>query len=97
MIEMTNWIWFAVGLLGGCLHATMLWQGVNAQSEWSPLMGILRVGLVASLLVVAAFNGAILASASGWAVGFAVLATCLLVRRSSTPTRSSTSSPGESG
>jgi hypothetical protein len=47
------------------------------------------------LLVVAAINGAILASAAGWAIGFALLAIGLSVAQG-TAAGSSTSPSGES-
>ena len=83
MIEVTSWIWFVAGLLAGLVHATMLWRNVHTLAAWSPLIGLLRLGFVATLLVAAALNGEILAGAAGWAIGFALLATWFMTRRAS--------------
>ncbi len=95
MIEATSWIWFAGGLLAGFTHATMLWQHVHRPSAWSPLFGLLRLGVVATLLIVAAISGAILACAAGWAVGFATLGTWFMTSRTGRTMDSSTTPPGE--
>jgi len=81
MIEAATWIWFAGGLLAGLIHATMLWRNVHRPSAWSPLLGLMRLGIVATMLVVAAISGAILACAAGWAVGFATLGTWFMTSR----------------
>ncbi len=69
MIDSTSLIWFAAGLIVGFLHASMLWRDVHRFTTWSPLLGMVRMAIVAALLVVAALLGQILAGAAGWAVG----------------------------
>ena len=96
MIEMTTLSWFALGLFAGLVHATMLWRNVHSHSVWSPLIGFLRLAIVASLLVVAAINGAILANAAGWAVGFVLLAAWLRIAPEAHASDPSTSPSGES-
>ncbi len=80
---MTTLIWFSVGLLAGWGHATALWRSTHRFSLWSPLIGFLRMGIVAASLVAAALSGAILFNAAGWATGFTSLALILAMR----PTR----------
>ena len=68
MIEMTTIAWFAAGLVAGLLHATMLWRATHRLTAWTPVLGMLRLGVVAAVLVVAALSGAILVSRRrlGW-------------------------------
>ncbi len=72
MNDMTNWLWFAGGLAAGFMHATMLWQAAKRLTAWTPVLGMLRLGLVAAVLVLSAFSGVIFASAAGWAIGLAM-------------------------
>ena len=79
MIEMTTWVWFTAGFVAGFLHATMLWRATQRLNAWAPVLGFLRLGIVAALLVLSAVAGAILASATGWAVGLASLGTWFMI------------------
>lgn len=92
---MTTLIWFVVGLLAGGVHATALWRSAHGLSIWSPLIGLLRLGIVAASLVAAAISGAVLANAAGWAVGFAALALGLLLIPLKPAAGSSSASPTE--
>jgi hypothetical protein len=74
MIEMTHYPGFLGGLLAGFVHATMLWRTSQRLSAWTPLLGLLRLGIVATVLVVAAVYGQILAAAGAWAICFAMSA-----------------------
>ena len=74
MIELTHYPGFVAGLLAGYVHATMLWRSSYRLSVWTPLLGLLRLGVVATVLVFAAIYGQILAAAGGWAVCFAASA-----------------------
>jgi hypothetical protein len=69
MIELTNFIWLAAGGLAGCLHAWLMWRGVQRPTAWAPVLGMLRLGVVAAVLVIAAMSGGILAAAAGWLIG----------------------------
>lgn len=81
MIEMTTIAWFAAGLVVGLLHATMLWRATHRLTAWTPVLGMLRLGVVAAVLVAAALLGAILVAATGWLVGFVTLGTWLVASR----------------
>lgn len=79
MIELTHYPGLVAGLLAGFVHATMLWRSSHRLSVWTPLLSLLRLGVVTAVLVLAAVYGQILAAASGWAIGFAtsaVLSAC---------------------
>ena len=78
MIEMKTCGWFAAGLVAGLLHTTMLWRAAHRLTVWTPVLGMLRLGVVAAVLVVAALTGPILVAAAGWMVGFAALGTWFL-------------------
>ncbi|MCA9137207.1 MAG: hypothetical protein KDB00_10620 [Planctomycetales bacterium] len=80
MNETFSWVWFIAGIMAGCAHATMLWRATRRMGVWSPLVGMLRLGLVAVLLVMSALSGQILSSAAGWAIGLATLGTFLVMR-----------------
>ncbi len=95
MIDANNLLWFAAGLVVGFLHASMLWRDVHKFTAWSPLMGMLRLSLVAASLVVAAVSGQILAGAAGWAVGLATLGTLFMARRRSRAAGIANTPPGE--
>ena len=95
MIDSTSLMWFAAGLIVGFLHASMLWRDVHRLTAWSPLLGMLRMVIVAALLVVAALIGQILAGAAGWAVGLATLGTGLMLRRRSRPLGAAQTRPSE--
>ena len=73
MIEMTTCGWFVAGLLVGAIHSTMLWRATHRLTAWTPLLGMLRLTVVAAVLVAAALWGAILIAATGWVVGFLIL------------------------
>ncbi len=87
-------VWFVAGWLIGALHATMLWRNVHRFTVWSSLTGLLRLGLVAGLLVIAAIQGAIIATAAGWIIGFIALGTWFML--TSRTIDSSNASPPES-
>jgi len=89
MIEMTTWVWFAAGGVAGLMHATMLWRAMHRLSVWTPVLGILRLGFVAAVLILSALSGVILASAAGWAIGFAALGTRIFISGSSQTAASS--------
>ena len=74
MIDWTHYFGFVAGLLAGLAHVTMLWRSSHRLSAWTPLLGMLRLGIVAAVLVFAAVYGQILAAAGGWAICFAVSA-----------------------
>jgi hypothetical protein len=95
MIDAKTSIWLAAGLMAGFLHASLLWRQVHRFSAWSPLMGMLRLGLIAVLLVAAALSGKILAGAAGWAVGLTVLGTWFMTRRSGRTVSAANTPPRE--
>lgn len=70
MLEIETIVWFAIGVVAGGLHGFMLRRSTHRLTAWTPLLGMLRLGLVATTLIVAAFTGEILTAASGWAIGF---------------------------
>lgn len=72
MIDMTICVWLAIGLLAGFMHAMMLWRTAHRFTAWTPVLGLLRLAVVAVVLIVAALSGAILSAAAGWAIGFVV-------------------------
>ncbi len=74
MIDTTPWIWFGVGLLVGSVHSTLLRHGVQKLNAWLSLLGLLRVGIVAMVLLISALNDAIIVCAGGWIIGFVSLA-----------------------
>jgi hypothetical protein len=80
MNDSEKWIWLAVGLAAGILHASMLWHAAHRLSVWSSLWGMLRLFAVAAVLVTAAVWGSILAAAAGWAVGLVSIGTWLVIR-----------------
>lgn len=84
---------FVAGLAAGFAHATMLKCQTVRPSAWTPLLGFLRLGLVATVLLIAALNHQILAAASGWALCFAIAVGTHAYGRSkqSTPSRTSNS------
>lgn len=84
---------FVAGLAAGFAHATMLKRQTARPSAWTPLLGFLRLGVVATVLLIAALNQRILAAASGWALCFAVALGIHAYGRSkqSTPSRESNS------
>ena len=61
------------GMLAGLGHATFLWRTAHSFSVWTPLWGLLRMALVASVLVISALCGQILAAALGWLIGVSIL------------------------
>lgn len=63
------------------LHATMLWRATHRLSVWTPVLGTLRLGVVAAVLVMAALSGAILLAATGVAVGLVVLGARFVMSR----------------
>ena len=89
MLELSTLAWLVAGLLAGCLHAAMLWRAARQLTRWTPVLGMLRLGVVTGVLVVAALAGAIFAAASGWAAGFAVLGAWFVARRRGTAVASS--------
>lgn len=82
LIDTATGVWFAAGLSAGLVHATTLWRAARRLTVWTPTLTILRLAVVAAVLTVAALWGEIIAAAVGWAVGFAVLAAWLALRRS---------------
>ncbi|MCA9142646.1 MAG: hypothetical protein H6821_09075 [Planctomycetaceae bacterium] len=70
MIDTTTIAWVAVGWAIGWLHVTLLCRSTHRPTAWTPVLGVLRLGAVTAVLVVAALAGAILAAACGWAVAF---------------------------
>lgn len=72
MIEFTHYPGFLAGLLAGSLHATMLWRSSHRLSVWTPLLGLLRLAVVAVVLLLAAVYGQVVAAAAGWMICFAV-------------------------
>ncbi len=73
MIDTTAFAWGSAGLLAGLMHALLLWRGVHRPNAWSPLMGMVRLGLVAAVLVASAVFGNIIAAAVGWGAGLIAL------------------------
>lgn len=80
MTDIASYLGFAAGSLAGVVHATMLWRSSHRLSMWTPLLGMLRLGLVAMVLVAAAVYGQILTTAAGWAICFAVCAVLYFLR-----------------
>ncbi|MEZ6133367.1 MAG: hypothetical protein R3C53_00515 [Pirellulaceae bacterium] len=89
MIEPTTWVWFAAGSVAGLIHATMLWRATHRLTVWTPVLGFVRLGLVAAWLVFSALAGEILASAVGWAFGLVTLGTWFMVCGRNRPIASS--------
>jgi hypothetical protein len=59
----------------------MLWRASRRLTAWTPVLGMLRLAVVAMVLVLAALAGTILAAAAGWASGYAPLVVCFLALR----------------
>lgn len=95
MIPIASVLWFAAGLLAGFAHAATLWRTVRRLSAWTPLLGFLRLTLVALLLVAAALAGEILSTAAGWATSFAAGSISLSVRRAARGFAPQRCTPGE--
>lgn len=81
--------WIVAGAGTGVLHATMLQQATHRLSAWTPVMGMLRLGIVAAVLISAALAGGILAAAAGWFAGLLAASVRIVMRRTNTapPTR----------
>lgn len=90
MIETVFSVWFLAGLAVGMLHAALLWRGSRRMSVWTPLVGMLRLGMVAAVLVAAAVFGSILPAAAGWLLGLWMLGAGLLAVRTRQPSSSGT-------
>lgn len=95
MIETATLVGFLAGALAGYAHAAMLWRASHRLSPWSPIMGLLRLGVVAAVLVLAALYGQILPAAGGWAIGFAVSALIFLCVGSDKKPETRESKPAE--
>lgn len=78
MVEMSTILGFSAGAFAGYAHAAMLWRASHHLSVWTPIKGLLRLGIVAAVLVLAALFGQILTVAGGWAIGLAVSAILFL-------------------
>ncbi|MCA9134797.1 MAG: hypothetical protein KDA45_16630 [Planctomycetales bacterium] len=70
MFEWATYFWFIGGVGAGVLHASLLWRAAQQLTAWAPLLGPLRLALVATVLLLAALEGSLLAAAGGWAGGF---------------------------
>jgi len=90
MINLMTCVCLAAGLAAGVLHATMLWRASSRHTAWTPLLGMLRLSAVATVLVLAAFAGAILAAATGWAIGFIALGAGFVIGRNGRSTTAPT-------
>ncbi len=75
MIELATCLWIAAGVLAGLTHAAMLWRAAGRSVMWMQFSGTLRLAVVVTVLVAAALQGQIIASASGWAIGFSACVT----------------------
>lgn len=95
MIEMTTIVWFAAGLVAGILHATMLWRATHRLTAWTPVLGMLRLAVVAAVLLAAALSGTILVAAAGWVGGFVTLGTWLVASRTNRTVLSSNAHSSE--
>lgn len=93
MIDITTIAWFVAGLVIGWLHVTLLRRSTHRLTAWTPVLGVLRLGTVATVLVVAALAGAILAAACGWAVAFVFGSIGFATRRTHRVTASRIASP----
>lgn len=71
--------WFFAGIVAAIVHATCLWHGTRKPREQLKWL-CLRFLVVTAVLVGGAIAGQILAAAAGWATGFAVCSTLLLIR-----------------
>lgn len=84
-MDMHAWIfaaWLMAGLLLGAGHAATLWISVRPRSlSWLPLTGLLRMAVLGGVLAGAVLGGGILPAGAGWAVGFAAVATTILLQR----------------
>jgi hypothetical protein len=85
MFETAKFLGFSAGAVAGYVHATMLWRASHRLSAWTPIMGLLRIAIVAAVLVLAALYGQIFTAAGGWAIGFAVSALLFLCVRAAEP------------
>lgn len=95
MIETMNLGWFLAGILVGLLHATMLWRSTKQPTAWTPVSGMLRLGMVAGVLVVAALSNAILIAAGGWLAGFVARCAWFILDRTNHEAPSSEAHSGE--
>lgn len=59
-------------MLVGLLHAGLLWKATTRPTVWTPLVGLLRMGLVVALLSFSAVSGGILPASCGWLLGFGI-------------------------
>lgn len=75
------WVWAAVGLSAGVLHAVSLWRSARRPASIEGLFGVLRVLGVGALLLVAALGHGLVPAAVGWALAFPTVGV-LLLRRS---------------
>jgi hypothetical protein len=78
MIETATILGFSAGALAGYAHAAMLWRASHRLSSWGPITALIRLGIVAAVLVLAARYGQVLPAAGGWAIGFFVSALIFL-------------------
>jgi drug/metabolite transporter superfamily protein YnfA len=81
MIEFNILVWFLAGIVTGCLHATMIQRSSIELTWWTPLLGMLRLAMVAAVLVLSAVSGQVLASAGGWAIGLTMLSLWIAAKR----------------
>lgn len=85
MTDVELWIWAGAGLAGGCVHVAMLWraaQRVSHHTPWHAIGGLLRLGAIAALFVVAARAGQLLPTVGGWTAGFSVACVTTLLASS---------------
>ena len=95
MIELTTLAGMAAGLVAGLFHAHLLRRGTVRLTTWTPLWGMLRLGAVTAILVVAAISGEILAAAAGWALGFLTTCVWIVLRRLQGPVPRARTDPSE--
>ena len=95
MNELTTCAWFVTGLTAGLLHAGLLWRATHRLTAWTPVLGVLRLGVVTAVLVISALSGAILAAAAGWGLGFVATGAWFVVSRWNLPIASSIAPPSE--
>ncbi len=80
MISISTLMWTFAGALAGGTHSMALENSATSKSEWTPLIGLLRLLLVGIVLTAAAIFGFLFSAFAGWIAGFVVTLILLFVR-----------------
>lgn len=82
MTSLQAMCWCAAGIFAGLLHGTLLWRATRQISARTAATGLLRMGLVATVMVAAAMAGNIVVAAVGWAMAFVAVGTWFVLSQS---------------